>query len=305
MAHSLRITTMRAHQLALLCLLPVTGYSQKPDQLPTASAIMAQVAAHQDQSEAERAHFLYVQHADVTSRTGKTIRCREITDTRITPGASGSTQTPLKLDGEILIKGKLIPYSLDAKPPTTGKDADDPMDIDLVENMRNNLIREKSKDGTNDGLFPLTSKIQAEYTFTLVGRERVNGRDTFHLTFTPKDKDAYAWKGDAYIDTTAYQPVLVRTKMSRQIPFAVRTLLGTSVPHLGFTVIYAPQPYTQPDGSKSEIWFPISFGTEFKLHVLFFLNRDITMNVQNREFQRTKVTSTILTPGASSAPSQP
>ena len=74
--------------------------------------------------------------------------------------------------------------------------------------------------------------------------------------------------------------------MARKIPFAVRTLLGTSLPGLGFTVIYAPQ--------QEGVWFPISFGTEFKLHVLFFLNRDITLSAENRDFEKTHVSSTIV-----------
>jgi len=100
-------------------------------------------------------------------------------------------------------------------------------------------------------LFPLTSKEQAGYVFQMAGRERLNGRDVFHITFRPKDKDDFGWKGVAYVDTAAYQPVLVTTEMARKIPFAVRTFLGTNVPGLGFTVIYA----AQPDG----VWFPVSF----------------------------------------------
>jgi hypothetical protein len=283
---------MRLFATLLLC--AIAAPAQPQAQQPTAASIMAHVAAHQDQSEAERTHFLYIQHADLASRTGKTIRCREITDTRIAPTANGYSQTPLKLDGQMLVKGKLVPYTLASKPPTTGKDAEDPMDLDLVENMRDNLIHEKSKDGIGTGLFPLTSKIQQEYNFTLIGQERVNGRDTFHIAFAPKDKSDYSWKGDAYIDTTAYQPVVVRTRMSRQIPFAVRTLLGTSLPNLGFSVIYAPQTYTAENGQKAEVWFPVDFGTEFKLHVLFFINRNITLNVQNRDFERTHVASKIM-----------
>ncbi len=117
----------------------------------------------------------------------------------------------------------------------------------------------------------------------MVGRERLNGRDVFHITFRPKKKDDFGWSGDAYIDRTAYQPVLVTTGMARKIPFAVRTLLGTNVPGLGFTVTYAPQ----PDG----VWFPVTFSTEFKIHVLFFFNRQIILDAQNREFEKTHVTS--------------
>jgi hypothetical protein len=285
-----------------LCFLLLLSLSITHAQQPTADAIMAKVAANQDHSEAERAHYLYVQHAHVTSRAGKTIHCEETTDTRIAPTDTGYTHHLLKLDGRVLIKHKYVAYTQlpDSKNPDADTpqpnsinligDDDDPMDRDLVENMRDNLTREKTRDGIGAGLFPLTSKTQAGYTFQLIGTEHLNGREVFHIVFSPKDKKDYAWKGDAYIDTTAYQPVVVRTKMSRQIPFAVRTLLGTSLPNLGFTVIYAPEPSDKPDA----IWFPISFGTEFKMHILFFLNREITLNVENRNFEKTHVTSKIL-----------
>jgi hypothetical protein len=58
------------------------------------------------------------------------------------------------------------------------------------------------------------------------------------------------------------------------------------VPGLGFTVVYAPT----PDG----VWFPTSFSTEFKIHVLYFFHRDIVLDAQNREFEKTHVTSRVL-----------
>jgi hypothetical protein len=76
--------------------------------------------------------------------------------------------------------------------------------------------------------------------------------------------------------------------MSRKIPFAVRTLLGTNVPGLGFSIVYAPQ----PDG----VWFPVNFGTEFRLRVLFFFSREITINAENRDFEKTHVDSKIIIP---------
>ena len=65
--------------------------------------------------------------------------------------------------------------------------------------------------------------------------------------------------------------------------------MGTNLPGLGFTVVYAPQ----PDG----VWFPVSFGTEFKIHVLFFFNREIVVDAQNRSFEKTHVTSQIVDVG--------
>ncbi|HTD96433.1 MAG TPA: hypothetical protein VK627_05870 [Edaphobacter sp.] len=261
---------------------------------------MARVAANQDQSETARSHYLYVQHARVTSRKGKTVRCEEITDTRVTPSESGSHQQLLKLDGRLLAKHSYMTYNQLPTAKESGDtnieahdrdlhlsiDTDGSTDRDLVENMRNNFTNDQSKDGVGAGLFPLTSKTQAGYSFHLLGRERMNGREIFHISFLPKDKDNFVWKGDAYIDSIAYQPVLVRTAMARKVPFAVRTLLGTSLPGLGFTVLYAPEP--------GGIWFPISFGTEFKLHVLFFFSREITISAENRDFEQTHVNSRII-----------
>jgi hypothetical protein len=263
----------------------------------TASDIMARVAANQDRSEANRTHYVYVQHAHTLSRKGKTTRCEEVTDFRIIPTEKGSEQKLLTLDGRLLYKGKYLHYTQlpsDAgKPKVAGEPAvgdDDPMDLDVVENMRENLTANHSKDGIGAGLFPLTSKVQADYIYTLVGRGSMEGRDCYHITFVPRDKDDYGWKGDAWIDAKAFQPVLVHTTMARNIPFAVRTLLGTSVPGLGFTVTYEPEPADSPNA----IWFPVTFGTEFKLHVLFFLNRTIVLDVRNRDFEQTHVHSTIL-----------
>lgn len=269
----------------------------------TAEDIMARVAANQDRSEQERAHFVYVQHTRTVSRKGKTVRCEEITDYRVTPAVTRSEKKLLRLDGRLLVKGRYVQYdTLDAPKPAkpdsadaqkdSGGDAivinagDESIDRDLVENLRKNLTSAPSKDGLGAELFPLTSKAQAEDTFHLLGREPQNGRDTYHLTFAPKDRSEFGWKGDAWIDAASFQPVVIRTTLSRKIPLAVRTLLGTNVPGLGFTIIYAPQ--------ANDTWFPVSFGTEFHIDVFFFLRREITLAVINRDFERTHVSSTIV-----------
>jgi hypothetical protein len=284
---------MRLSATLILLLISVAARAQQLN----AAEIMLRVAANQDRSEAARTRYVYVQHAHTLSRKGKTIRCEEVTDFRIIPTDSGSQQKLLSLDGRLLYKGTYLRYT--QLPSDTGKlkeagepavGDDDPMDLDVVENMRQNLTANRSKDGIGAGLFPLTSKLQADYTYALVGRGSMDGRECYHITFVPRDKDDYGWKGDAWIDIKAFQPVLVHTAMARNIPFAVRTLLGTSVPGLGFTVTYAPE----PADSRDAIWFPVTFGTGFKLHVLFFLNRTIVLDVRNRDFEQTHVHSTIL-----------
>jgi hypothetical protein len=292
-------------------------------QVPSADSVMNQVAVNQDAAEAERAHYIYVQHAKMASRRGDMIMCEEITDYRFAPSVDGSNEQLLKIDGRFLRQHSYVPYTAllprdEDKPKEPAKDSDksgkksktdkdkDPVDDpnsdetidrDIVENTRWNLIHDNSKDGINAHLFPLTSKDQAGYTFRMIGRERLNDRDVFHIAFRPKKKDDFGWSGDAYIDTTALQPVLVSTGMARKIPFVVRTLLGTNLPGLGFTVTYAPQ----PDG----VWFPITFSTEFKIHVLYFFHREIILNAENRDFEKTHVTSRIVGDATPLEPKQP
>jgi hypothetical protein len=281
-----------------LTLLPVAALAQassvNAEHPLTAEQIMERVAANQDRAESERNHYVYVQHARVVSHKGKTIMCEEITDSRVTPSSNGSHIELLKLDGRFLKKGQYVAYSTPLEKKAVAKKDpdefhDDDIDRDLVENMRRDLTNDKTKDGIASRLFPLTSKDQSGYSFHLVGRDRKNGRDVFHIIFEPKDKSEYAWKGDVYIDPVAFQPVVVSTALSRKIPFAVRTLMGTNLPGLGFTVVYAPQ----LDG----VWFPVSFGTEFKIQVLFFFNREIVVDAQNRSFEKTHVTSQIVDVG--------
>ena len=303
--------------------------------LPSVDSIMIRVAVNQDTAEAERAHYVYVQHSKMTSRRGNTVLCEEITDYRFTPSVDDTHEELLKVDGRFLKNKKFIAYDKllprdEDKPKNAEKDkdkkdqsaakeqdknnsganendkkakrdkkdkgkdkdpvfdpnSDETLDRDLVENVRWNLLHDKSKDGIAQHLFPLTSKDQANYTFHMIGREHLNDRDVYHITFRPKDKNDFGWSGDAYIDTQAFQPVLVTTGMARKIPFAVRTLLGTDVPGLGFTIRYAPQ----PDG----VWFPVDFSTEFKIHVLYFFHRQIILNAENRDFEKTHVTSRIV-----------
>lgn len=294
---------MKAPLYFLAFALPVAA--QQP---LTAADIMTRVAAHQDSAEAERAHYVYIQHARVTSHKGAKVLCEETTDSRVTPDEKGSHQQLLKLNGRLLQKGKYVTYTaLPKSKEATDGDLNisiggDESDRNLVEEMRSNFTNNNSqgdsKDGIQTGLFPLTTKSLKDEDFKLLGRERMLNRNVFHITFTPKDKSEFGWKGDAYIDATAFQPVLVHTTMSRNIPLAVRMLLGTSVPGLGFSITYAPQ----PDG----VWFPSSFGTEFRIKVLFFYSRQITVYAENRDFEKTHVTSTILEmPPTPVPPSQP
>jgi hypothetical protein len=159
----------------------------------------------------------------------------------------------------------------------------DNLDGNLIHGFREDLLNEKSKDGLGKDLFPLTTEGQKDYEFKLLGQEEQQGRTVYHIGFRPKDKNDISWAGEAYIDAAEFQPMRVFTKLSRRIPFAVRTFLGTDLPGIGFNVVYK----RQEDG----VWFPSTFGTEFRIHALFFINREMTVSLENTGFQRTHVES--------------
>jgi hypothetical protein len=307
----------------------LAGHSMAAQTVPfTANQIMAKVAANQDRTEAARTRYIYMQHIRTVSRKpGGKVMCEEVTDSRVSPRAKGSHQELLTLDGRYWQKGRYVHYTTlqeqDAAPSKDGEPKDkeaktekedlDGMDIDLVEDLRKNLTNDRSedteekgqdsaghgvhvhvdvadegqsKDGLAKGLFPLTTKQQSQYLFQLEGQQKMNGRDVYRVSFRPKDKNDFDWKGEAFIDVHEFEPVVVYTQMSRKIPLAVRTLLGTNLPGLGFSVTYD----REPDG----VWFPVSFGTEFRMRVLFFIARDISMSLSNTHFEKTHADVRIL-----------
>jgi hypothetical protein len=294
----------------LLCLaaavfaLGISALAAEQSAPLTAVQIMERVAANQDRTEAARTRYVYQQHIKIASRKpGGRLMCEEVTDSRVSPQTDSSHQQFLKLDGRVWRKGRYIQYSELPKEEkgdsdvNVGIDDNGVMDRDLVENLRKNLADDKSKDGLGRGLFPLTSKQQSQYLFKLLGQQTMNGRNVYRVRFRPKDKNDFDWKGEAYIDREEFQPVVVYTQMSRKVPLAVRTLLGTNVPGLGFSVTYA----RQADG----VWFPVSFGTEFRMRVLFFIARDLSMSLSNSQFEKTHTDMRILdgaTPVADAAP---
>lgn len=253
--------------------------AQKPATPPlTADAIMARVAANQDRSEALRKQYVYRQHIHIlTHRAKGRVQREETADYDVVPTPDG-TQKELKLiTGRYWNKGKYETFRGEPVPEA------DSLDGGLIHNFREDLSNEKSKDGLSKNLFPLTSEEQKKYEFKLLGQEMQEGRNVYHVRFQPKDKSDITWAGETYIDAAEFQPVRVFTKLSRRIPFAVRTMLGTDLPGIGFSVVYK----RQEDG----VWFPSTFGTEFQIHVLFFFNRQVSVAMENSGFEHTHVES--------------
>jgi len=191
----------------------------------------------------------------------------------------GTEKKLSRLTGRYLVKGKYEAFEGEPVP------AEDSLDGDLIKTFRDDLANDKSKDGLAKDLFPLTSEEQKDYQMELLGQETRDGRSVYHIGFKPKDKDEMTWAGEAYIDAAEFEPVRVFTKLSRRMPFMVRTMLGTDLPGIGFNVVYK----RQEDG----VWFPSTFGTEFRIRAVFFINREISVSLENSAFEHVQVKSKV------------
>ena len=267
--------------LWVLMLAPLGTLASGDQPSPSVDEIMARVAANQDRAEQVRADYVYQQHIHVaTLRTNGKLAREESADYLVTPTPDGTKKELKHIEGRYWHKGKYLKFQGEPVPEAGW------LDSSLVQGFRDDLSNDKSKDGLGRNLFPLTSGEQKQYHFDLAGEDTVQGRKVYRVRFRPRDKNELTWAGEAMIDAEEFEPVRVYTKLSRRIPFFVRTLLGTDVPGVGFNVQY--------QRFDEGVWFPVSFGTEFRLRAVFFVNRDITVALENSAFQRAKVQSKIL-----------
>jgi hypothetical protein len=246
----------------------------------SAEEIMARVAANQDRENNLRSNYVYQQRIHIVSKKPHGRVMREETATyEVVPTAEGSDKTQEKIIGRYWQKGSYIDFE---GPPVPDADS---IDAQLVQQFREDFVNSKSKDGMAKDLFPLTSEEQEEMEFRLVGEEIMDGKAAYRIAFRPRDHEELTWAGDAWIDKEHFEPINVDTRLSRKMPLAIRAMLGTDLPGLGFNVHYK----SQPDG----VWFPTSFGTEFRLKVLFFFSREITISLKNDAFEHTHVKTKI------------
>jgi hypothetical protein len=270
---------MHCRLTLLLCTVPLLAQDSGP---LTADAIMARVAENQERVLRLRADYVFEQRVRVETRhfNGKLAR-KEIADYVSSPTPSGIDNKLQKIEGQYWKKKQKKYLDFNAEPAPDR----DTLDGSMIESFRRELLRDKSKEGIGGDLFPMTAEQQKKYSFKLAGEQEVQGRKTYRISFRPRDKNDIDWAGEALIDAEELQVVNVYTKLSRRIPFAVRTFLGTDLPGVGFNVKY--------QRLEKDVWFPVSFGTEFRLHVLFFIKRDISVSADCSGFKRADVASTI------------
>ncbi len=271
--------------ILLLALMPCPALAMGQSR-PSADEIMARVAANQDRAVKQRAEYVYQQQIRVISHksNGRMMR-DETTDYLVTPTPDGTKKELKQVVGRAWVKDHYVEFEKEPGPDPDG------LDGDLVHDLRDDLANEKSKDGLAGDLFPLSSDQQKGYRFELKGEEIINGRRAYRIRFVPSDKDIWKgdnppWAGEALIDAQDFQPVRVYTKLSQKLPLFVRTVLGTNLPGIGFDVEY---------GRFGEgVWFPVSFGTEFRLKVIFFIKRNISISLKNSAFEQVHVKSKML-----------
>lgn len=246
----------------------------------TAAEIMAKVAVNQDKTQELRKQYVYEQRIIIaTHKTNGKLMRRELASYSVTPSNAKTSRKMTSLEGRYWHKGEYIGFSKEEEADRGNVDGI------IVSAFREDLGDSNSKDGLDSDLFPLTTDQQKKFRFELAGEQIVAGRPAYRVNFAPADRHDYDWAGEAWIDKQDFQPIHVATKLSRRLPILVRTMLGTDLPGLGFNVEYRRFP--------GGVWFPVSFGTEFRVRAVFFINRDISVSLENKQFERAKVDSTI------------
>jgi hypothetical protein len=280
---------MRFHVSFLVCTALLSG------PLPSTAAerslveqIMEEVAANQDRAQELRREFVYRQEVIIrfTRGNGRLAR-EELRELQVTPTPEQTEKTLLRFLGKYEKDGKLLEYS---EPRFRHKELD--LDGEIISELAEEFTNDKkSRDGIARDFFPLTSREQSKYRFNLKGEEVHRDRPVYRIAFEPRGKgweemESAPWSGELLVDRTEYQPVLVTTRLAKDIPLAVRVLLGTDVQRLGFKVAY--------EKFGEGIWFPVSYGGEFKLKAVFFYKRKIAIALNNGNFQRTAVSTRLV-----------
>lgn len=249
---------------------------------PTVDEIMAKVAENQARALEARSSFLY--HQRILARfhrtNGKLAR-EERREYEVLPSAKGTGKKLARCEGRYETKGKFVSFT---EPGHTYKGMD--LDGEIMDDFIDDMTGDDSRDGIGTDLFPLTAEEQRKYRFTLKNRETYRGAEAWRVAFAPRPGEQdVAWKGEALIDAREFQPIMVTTRFATRIPLAVKVLLGIDIQGLGFSVTYRK--------FDEGVWFPVSYGGEFKLKALFLYKRNMSISMVNDGFRRAEVTSRI------------
>jgi hypothetical protein len=265
----------------LVLLLAATGLLK--GQTPDVESIMSQVGRNQAKAEENRSLYVYTQKQLLRFvRSNGKIAREERREYVVTPALHRIRKKLVHFEGKYEDHGQFVAFY---KPGYEHKGLD--LDAELLNDMSQDMTNDrKSLDGIGRDMFPLTYHQQLKYNFKLLGAETYQGREVYRVSFLPKPhmQDAN-WKGVALIDKEELQPLTITTDLAWKVPLLVKTLLGTNVKGLGFTVTYKKL----EDG----IWFPVSYGGEFQVRGAFVYRRTMSISMTNSDFHKLDVNSTI------------
>ena len=254
-------------------------------QLPEVDSIMSRVAVNQAKSYDARKDYVYTQKQFLRMMrvSGKLAR-EEHREYTVVPQLRNTKRKLVNFDGRYQNKGVFTSFT---KPGYHYKGLD--LDADLLDSISDDLTNSgDSQNGIANNLFPLTYHQQLKYDFTLKDRETFKGRPVYRVKFQPKktgfSAGAAMWKGEALIDADEFQPLFVSTTMAVKLPLIVKTLLGTNIKGLGFSVSYE---------KFGDVWFPVSYGGEFQIRGVFLYQRTMSVSLANSDFKHVDVNSTV------------
>lgn len=272
--------------------------ASEPDTAQCALDVMTKVASNVEKAEESRRQYIYVQRVRSSLiRTNGRLSRRERREYRVTPTATGTEKQLVSFEGEYSRGKETAPYS---KPGFRYKDTD--IDGDLINNLTDDLLNDKAaRDGIPHSLFPLRARDLVYYRFAMKGQRVVEGRKCYLIGFEPLKRGlitcaedgntaesecaARPWRGEIWVDTEEFQPVRIGTHLAFRIPWGVRVFLGTDLRQTGFSLSYRRV--------AENVWFPATYGTEFRVDALWFYKRTIVLSMENTEFQKTDVASTV------------
>jgi len=232
---------MRFHLNFLACatLMSCPSLSTATEK-PTVEQIMERVAANQDRAQDLRREFVYRQNVVVRlTRGNKKLVREELRELQVTPTPEQTEKTLVRLQGKYEKDGNMLEYDqLGFRPKSFD------LDGELLDAFAEEFTGdERSRDGIARDFFPMTSHKQDKYRFHLKGEEAYRGRSVYRIVFEPSGKGweefgNAPWSGDLLVDRAEHQPVVITTRMAKNLPLAVKVLLGTNVQRMGFKSTY-------------------------------------------------------------------
>jgi hypothetical protein len=270
--------------------------------------IMKKVAANTAAATEGRRQYVYHQRirAGLLQSNGQVV-CRESREYTVIPQSMKTEKKLASFSGECRQGKQMVVYP---EPSVARPGVKDEAVIEVndgresIAGMIGALANDKnSRDGIPPQLFPLRAEDLEYYRFTLKGGTTVKGRRAYEITFAPVEHKGICididgdnngdkgeqvcrpWRGEAWIDAEDYQPVRIDTQLAKGVPWGVRVFMGINLRQLGFSLNYE----RLADG----VWFPATYGTEFRITVFWGYKRTITLSMENTDFRKTDAQSTV------------